>query len=348
MTVDRRRPPAILLPREVAGVINDSSTRAPDRGPVIRWLLDSDPSIRWQVMRDLLDAPEPQWQAERARVETEGWGARLLAHEDEDGQWAGGAFKPRDFDFREWREVGQPWTATVFSLSQLREFGLDPDSRRARRAVELIGANSRWDAGGQPYWQGEVEECINGRVVADGAYFGVDVAPIVDRLLGERLDDGGWNCERANGSLRSSFATTINVLEGLLEYERATGGTGASHEARKSGEEYLLERSLFRRLSTGKPADEQFLSFLHPNRWRYDVLRALDYFRSAADLTGATGDPRLGDAITRVLSRRLADGTWPLDWSLPGRVWFEVDDGAGKPSRWITLRAMRVLRWWQR
>jgi hypothetical protein len=221
-------------------------------GPVIDWLLDSDPSIRWQVMRDLLDAPEPEWTAERAKVEEEGWGARLLSYEDEDGQWAGGAFFPRDFDVREWRELGQPWTATTFSLSQLREFGLDPSSDRAQRAVELIGANSRWDHAGQPYWEGEVEECINGRTVADGAYFGVDVSSIAGRLVGERLDDGGWNCERVNGSARSSFATTINVLEGLLEHERATGGTPESRQARTSGEEFLLERSLFRRLSTGE------------------------------------------------------------------------------------------------
>jgi hypothetical protein len=315
---------------------------------VIDWLLSSDPSIRWQVMRDLLDAPEPEWTAERAKVETEGWGARLLSHEDADGQWEGGAFAPRDFDFREWQEVGQPWTATSFSLSQLREFGLDPRSGRARQAVELIGANSRWDHAGEPYWEGEVEECINGRTVADGAYFGVDISSIVEKLVGQRLEDGGWNCGRADGSVRSSFATTINVLEGLLEYERATGGTPGSREARKSGEEYLLERSLFRRLSTGEPADEQFLSFLHPSRWRYDVLRALDYFRSAAALTSAAPDPRLGEAVERVRSRRLDDGTWPLDWSLPGRVWFEVDEGAGKPSRWVTLRAMRVLRWSER
>jgi hypothetical protein len=311
------------------------------------WLLDSDPSIRWQVMRDLLDALEPEWSAERAKVQTEGWGARLLSFEDADGQWAGGAFLPSDFDAREWEEVGQPWTATTFSLSQLREFGLDPFSERAQRAVELIGANSRWDEGGQPYWEGEVEECINGRTVADGAYFGVDVSPIVERLVGERLEDGGWNCERINGSVRSSFASTINVLEGLLEYEKATGGTPESRERRRSGEEYLLERKLFRRLSTGEVADEQFLRFLHPNRWRYDVLRGLDYFWSAAAFTGAAPDPRLGEAIDHVCRRRLKEGAWPLDWSLTGRVWFDVDDGSGKPSRWVTLRAMRVLRWWE-
>jgi hypothetical protein len=297
-------------------------------------------------MRDLLDAPEAEWRAERAAVETDGWGARLFACQDEDGQWAGGAFLPRGFDYREWQETGQPWTATTFSLSQLREFGLDPASERAKRAVKLIGANSRWEHDGQPYWEGEVEECINGRTVADGAYFGVDVSAIVDRLVGERLTDGGWNCERANGSVRSSFASTINVLEGLLEYEAATGGTPASREARKSGEEYLLERNLFRRLGTGEPADERFLSLLHPNRWRYDVLRALDYFRAAATLTDAAPDPRLGEAVDHVRSRRLADGTWPLDWRLPGRVWFDMENGAGESSRWVTLRAARVLRWW--
>ena len=313
---------------------------------VIEWLIHSDPSIRWQVMSDLLDAPEAEWMAERVKVETEGWGARLLSHQDKDGQWAGGSFVPANFDSQEWREHGQPWTATTFSLSQLREFGLDPSSDRAKRTVELIGVNSRWDEGGQPYWEGEVEECINGRTVADGAYFGVDISPIVDKLVGERLNDGGWNCERINGSARSSFATTINVLEGLLEYEKSTGGTPGSHEARRTGEEFLLERNLFRRLGTGEPADEQFLRFAHPNRWRYDILRALDYFRSSAIQTGADPDPRLGEAIDHLRARRLPDGTWLLDWSPPGRVWFEVDDGQHKPSRWVTLRAMRVLRWW--
>lgn len=322
--------------------------RVTDAGSVIDWLLDSDPSIRWQVKRDVLDAPESEWRAERARVETAGWGARLLSHQDVDGQWAGGAFVPSDFDQSEWQEIGQPWTATCFSLSQLREFGLDPSSDRARRTVESIGANARWEHDGQPYWEGEVEECINGRTVADGAYFGVDVSPVVDRLVGERLDDGGWNCQRADGSVRSSFASTINVLEGLLEYERVTGGTPESRQARRSGEEYLLRRRLVRRLSTGEVADERFLSFVHPNRWRYDILRALDYFRAAATVTGAAPDPRLGEAVDHVRSRRRGDGTWPLDWRPPGRVWFDVDAAEGEPSLWVTLRAMRVLRWWGR
>ena len=202
--------------------------------PVEGWLLDpeaSDPSIRWQVMRDLLDLPEARWALERARVETEGWGARLLALEDDDGQWAGGAYFPADFVWGG-SEPGQPWTATSHSLTRLREFWLDPLSERARRMVELIGQNARWEHDGQRYWEGEVEPCINGQVVANGAYFGLDVGVLVDRLVTERLEDGGWNCEAERGSVRSSFDTTINVLEGLLEHERASGGTVASRAAR--------------------------------------------------------------------------------------------------------------------
>lgn len=316
--------------------------------PVIEWLLASDASIRWQVMRDLLDAPESQWAAERRKVETEGWGAQLLSHQDEDGQWAGGAFVPSDFKAAEWKAVGQPWTATFPSLSQLREFGLDPSSERAKRTVKLVGENSRWDEGQQPYWEGETEECINGRTVMDGSYFGADVSRIVNRLLGESLEEGGWNCERVNGSVRSSFHTTINVLEGLLEYEKATGGTAQSIAARKAGEEYLLKRHLLRRLTTGEPVDTQFLQLTHPTQWRYDVLRALDYFRdSALHARVDAPDPRLRDAIEHVRSKkRPEDGKWVLDRDLPGRVWFKVNDGPGEPSPWVTLRALRVLKWW--
>lgn len=320
-----------------------------DRTTVIEWLVDpdgSDPSIRWQVMRDLLGAEPEVWEAERAKVETDGWGAKLLSLQDEDGQWAGGAHFPADYVWGG-DEAGQPWTSTSHSLAQLREFGLDSTSERARRTVELIGANCRWEHDNQPYWEGEVEPCINGALVANGTYFGVDMTPVVDRLLTERLDDGGWNCEAENGSVRSSFDTTINVLEGLLEYERVKGSNPEIQEARSSGEEYLLQRSLFRRLSTGEPADERYLFFLHPNRWHYDVLRALDYFRASGALNGSAPDARLRETIDHVRSRRRDDGTWPLDWNPTGRTWFDVDDGQGEPSRWVTLRAMRVLDWWE-
>ncbi|GGH05631.1 squalene cyclase [Silvibacterium dinghuense] len=313
---------------------------------VLAWLLDSDPAIRWQVMHDLLEAPDAACAAERARIETEGWGARLLSLQDADGQWAGGAFVPAGFTREEWKTSGQPWTATCYSLNMLREFGLDPKSESAQRTIALVGQNCHWDEGGQPFWHGETEECINGRTVADGAYFGADISGIVARLLGEQQPDGGWNCERANGSACSSFASTLNVLEGLLAYEQATGGTAAVSAARRSGEAYLLQRHLYRRLSTGQTADERFLALLHPSRWRYDILRALDYFRAASLFSGSAPDPRLGEAIEHLRSKRRSDGKWAPDWSLPGRIWFPLDDGIGHPSRWITLRAMRVLQWW--
>ena len=325
---------------------------------VIEWLLDpmeSDPSIRWQVMRDLLTRTEAAWSEERAKVETEGWGARLLDLEDEDGQWAGGAHFPADFAWpgpetfqgpgRPWAGEGQPWTATSHVLALLREFGVDPASDRMRRSIELIGANSRWDYDNLPYWGGEVEPCINGALVANGAYFGVDVSRVVERLVGEALEDGGWNCEAEDGSVRSSFNSTINVLEGLLGYERSTGGTNESRDARRSAEEYLLRRHLLKRLGTGEPADERFLQFTHPHRWFYDVLRGLDYFRAAGTFASAGLDPRLAEPLEHLRSRRRDDGRWDLDWIPPGRTWFDIDDGPGRPSRWITLKALRVLRW---
>lgn len=317
-----------------------------DRPSVTDWLMDSDPAIRWQVMRDLLDLPEAAWGPERARVETEGWGARLLAAQDPDGQWAGGAFLPAGFSEAEWKAEGQPWTATCFTLQELRGLGLDPASASARRTAALVGQNARWDEGGQPYWEGEVEECINARTVADGVYFGVDVAPIVARLLGEVQPDGGWNCERCNGSTCSSFDTTINVLEGLLAFEKAIGATAATRAARRSGEEYLLERRLYRGRRTGAPADPDFLRLLHPNRWRHDILRGLEYFRDAALDAGTPPDPRLAEPVAILRSRQGPDGRWPLDWQMRGRAWLEPEAEPGEPSRWITLRALRVLRWW--
>jgi hypothetical protein len=318
---------------------------------VIDWLLDSDPAIRWQVLRDLVDAPEADWAAERRKVETIGWGAQLLSHQDADGQWAGGAFADVSVPFRTWKEpgVGQPWTTTCWALCDLRDYGLDPSSDSAKRTVELVGKNSKWEEGNQPFWEGEVEECINGRTVALGAYFGVDIAPIVKRLVGERLSDGAWNCERCEGSKVSSFVTTINVLEGLLEFEKGTGGTPESIAARKTGEEYLLRRHLFKRLSTGEPASDRFLQLLHPPRWHYDILRALDYFRAAAQLnTNSKPDPRLAQAIELLRSKRTANGRWALERDLEGKRWFRTDEGVGEPSRWITLKAWRILRWWDK
>jgi hypothetical protein len=305
------------------------------------WLLDSDPAIRWQVLRDLVHAPAEVIAAERASVATEGCGARLLDLLGEDGQWAGGAcFPGRSFNWRDGNQ-GQPWTATLPTLHLLSEFGIDPSSDRVRRALALVGEHCHWEHAGQRFFSGEVEPCINGRTVTLGVYFGEDMDSLVARLLGEQLEDGGWNCEVENGSVRSSFATTINVLEGLLAHERATGGSAESVAARRRGEQYLLERKLFRRKSTGEIVDPAWLQFSFPTRWHYDVLRALDYFRSVGDAP----DPRMDEAMDLLRSRRQPDGKWLLENTHPGKVHFALEDGDGRPSRWNTLRALRVLDW---
>jgi hypothetical protein len=308
---------------------------------VIDWLLEGDPAIRWQVLRDLTDASPDEVAAERERVEHEGWGARLLALEGADGLWDGGACFPAAYTGG---EPGQPWTATMHTLQTLQLFGLDPASKAARRAIPLVAEHGRWEHAGQRYFDGEVEPCINGRTIETGAHFGVDVDVIVERVLGERLADGGWNCDAENGSVRSSFDSTIDVLDGLLEHERAAGAPDAVVAARRSGEEYLLERGLFRRKSTGEVADPAYLEFAFPYYWHYDVLRALDHFRRA----GADPDPRMAEAVDVVRSKQQPDGRWLLDRIHPGRVHFDIEAGVGTPSRWNTLRALRVLDWWDR
>ena len=305
---------------------------------MIDWLLESDPSIRWQVMQDLQHRPAEEIAVERARVEREGWGARLLAHADPDGQWDGGACFPAGF---KGGEPGQPWTSTMHTLQTLQILGLPPDCDSAERFIPLIAENCRWEHDGQRYFDGEVEPCINGRTVETGVYFGADVAPVVERLLAERLGDGAWNCEAENGAIVSSIDTTINVLDGLWAYEASTASAEV-REARLEAEEYLLERSLFRGKRSGEVIHEDFVTFAFPHYWRYDILRALDYFRRSR----AEPDPRMADAVEVVRSKRQGDGRWLLDAIIPGRVWFDIETPAGSPSRWNTLRAERVLTWW--
>jgi hypothetical protein len=320
---------------------------------VIEWLLDSDPAIRWQVMRDLTDAPDEDVAEERGRVANEGWGARLLALQRQDGHWDGGLPTFTSTAAADWWHSLPParqgtlfpeWTSTAWSLMLLRNFGLDPASAVARRAVRLVREHCRWEHDGEPFFAGEVEPCINGKVVAMGAYFGENVDGIVERLLGEQMTDGGWNCEQENGSTRGSFHSTIDVLDGLLEYERATSGSPEVSAARLRGQEYFLERRMLRRLSTGDVIEPTWTQFSYPTYWHYDVLRGLDYLRAA----GAVPDKRVAEAVDLVESKRDANGRWPLENPHPGRLHFEMDEGEGRPSRWNTLRAMRVLRWYEK
>ncbi len=298
---------------------------------VIDWLMEGDPAIRWQTMGDLAGSPAEEVEAERAKVVSEGWGARLLGLQGEDGHWGGGIYSPK-------------WISTTYTLLLLRHLGIDPQAPAMRSAVDTVRNRVRWQQNPAPFFAGTGETCVTGMIVSLGGYFGVlDEAEVgLEWLLDQQLDDGGWNCRAPHNSGRSSFHTTISVLEGLGEY-RMAGGTGSDRldEVMARGEEYLLQRRMFRSLSTGEVVDTRWTLFSFPPRWHYDVLRGLEYLRWA----GRTPDPRCEEAVELVVSKRRRDGRWNLQNPHPGKVHFGMDDGAGKPSRWNTLRAMRVLEW---
>ncbi|MEV0073601.1 MULTISPECIES: squalene cyclase [unclassified Amycolatopsis] len=309
---------------------------------VLPWLLDSDPALRWQVERDLAGSPPEVWEATRARVATEGFGARLLALQDPDGQWAGGAFFPAEFQGSP--EDGQPWTATTWSLNSLRDWGLDASVLNG--TAELLARNSRWEYENLPYWDGEVDVCINSWTLSNGLWLGADVHGIARWFMEHRLVDGGWNCLWVEGAERSSVHSTLNALKALLDYEKAGGPVGSVDDARRGGEEYLLSRSLFRRLSTGEPIAPWVRHFGYPFRWFYNLLNAADYFRAAALFDGTAPDPRMAEAVEIIRTERQPDGTWLQARRHPGEVWFEIDVPGGEPSKWLTFHAMRVLDWW--
>jgi hypothetical protein len=318
---------------------------------LLDWMLDTDPALRWQVERDLAGAAPEVWQATRARIATEGYGAGLLARQDPDGQWAGGAYFPRTPDgFDDGRgedgegQEGQPWTATTWTLNTLREWGLDPAV--LTDTAERLAANSRWEYDDLPYWGGEVDCCINAFTLANGAWLGADVSELAAWFPAHQLADGGWNCEWVDGSTRSSVHSTLNTLKGLLAHETFTGGSDALRAARSAGEEYLLQRRLIYRLSTGERVGPWVDWFGYPFRWVCTALHATDYFRAAALVDGVPPDPRLADAIEIVRDARRPDGRWLQGHHYPGRVWFEVDVPVGRPSPWLTYVGTLVLAWW--
>jgi hypothetical protein len=310
--------------------------RLPDYAPRpahFKWLLDSDPSIRWQVMRDLLDASPEAVAAERSRVATEGWGAELLARQTPAGHW------------------GDPkWDlVALFSLIVLKDLGLDPASKQARKMIDRVDQRLVFPwLQNRPFLHGETEPCINGRILSVGAYFKDPNDALAKQLVREQLEDGGWNCDAVEVSMkrppskRSSFHTTICVLEGLLDYERAGPKSAAVTRARKRGENYLLERGLFRSLRTGETIDKRWFQFSYPTFWHYDVLRGLDYLRNA----GVKPDSRVHDAVEIVIKRRHQNGRWPLNFRHAEHLPIEMETQVGSASRWNSLRALRVWRWY--
>jgi len=295
----------------------------------LKWLLDSDPAIRWQVMRDLTGEAPAAVAAERSRVAIEGWGAQLLARQSPAGNWGG----PKE---------DRGLLITLYTLVVLKDLGLDPASRQARKMIDRVDQRLVFKPlNNRPFLHGETEPCINGRILAIGSYFKEPNDALANQLLGEQLEDGGWNCE-APKSRRSSFHTTICVLEGLLDHERASRKSAAVTKARERAENYLLERRMFRSLRTGEVIDKHWLRFSFPTFWHYDVLRGLDYLRNA----GLKPDSRVNDAIETVIARRHQNGRWPLNLLHPEHIPLEMETVVGSASRWNTLRALRVLRWY--
>jgi hypothetical protein len=313
----------------------------------IEWMLDSDPALKWQVERDILGLPESEWQKTRALTATDGIGARLLALQDEDGQWAGGAYFPTREDARALPyvegEKGQPYIATTWTLNSLREWGVDASA--LTDTANRLDAGCKWEYDDLPYWGGEVDCCINAFTLSNGAWLGRDMSANVQWFLDHQLEDGGWNCDWIEGAVRSSFHSTLNSLAGLLDYELRTGKNQKVADARKRAEEYLLQRRLMFRLSTGEPVGPWLNDLAYPFRWNYSIIRALNYFRDSAVFAGTEPDPRIAEAAETLAAMANENGHWVTNDRIPGQVWFDVDTPVGEESKWLTFFALRALAW---
>jgi len=322
-------------------------TASPDRGKTddaINWLLEGDPAIRWQVQQDLLRASDSSVMRERRKVAREGWGARLLAEQDPGGRWEPGVTSDKGL-------YSPKWTSTTYTMLLLRDFGLAPNNRQARKACKILLDEGIREDGGIMYglwgqWLHRGETCVTGMVLSILSYFELDddrLDIVAGNLVKQQMPDGGWNCRRPAGATHSSMNTTISVLEGLRRYELSRGsGSRKIRAAQRRGREFLLDHRLFRSHRTGNIIKSAFLKFVFPPRWHYDVLRALDYFQAV----NAPRDERLSEAIDLVKNARNEDGTWNLQYAYRGKVYFEMEP-LGQPSRWNTLRALRVLKWWE-
>jgi hypothetical protein len=299
---------------------------------VLEWLLAGDPAIRWQTERDLAGEPSEAWTASRSAVARTGWGRQILDQQDEGGTWGGGLYTPK-------------WTSTTYSLLLLRRLGLAPGNEPARAGCLRLLDDAEWVDGGVSYWSGRrlAERCVNGMVLSIASYFEIRdprVDSIAELLTDVGLRDGGWNCRDYEGATHSSFHTTISVLEGLLLWKRSSR-SNAADAAMERGHEFLLDHQLHKSHRTGSVINQAWTGFHFPPRWHYDVLRGLDHLRDAA----AAPDGRATDAIELVRSKRRSDGRWGKGSQYSGETFFALEPGR-VAGRWSTLRALRVLKWW--
>ncbi len=301
---------------------------------VTDWLMQGDPSIRFQTMRDLLDSNHREAGSEQEKVTVEGWGARLLSLQDAEGTWNGGIYSPK-------------WTSTTYTMLLLRDIGLPTWHPAALKASKILLDRGFYPDGGINYFGvlKHSETCVTGMILSILSYFGCQderIDALAEHLLGQQMADGGWNCQSYKGATHGSFNTTILVLEGLRKYEKThPQNTKEIRESQLKAREFLLIHRLYKSDKTGKAVNPSFTRFSFPPRWHYDVMRALDYFQEVK----AEHDPRMKDAIELILKKRRDDGTWPLQQRWPGRSFFDMEQ-PGKSSRWNTLRALRILKWW--
>ncbi len=302
---------------------------------ITSWILEGDPSIRWQVQRDLLDSSPAKYELERRKIAKEGWGARLLALQEPDGRWGGGLYGPK-------------WISTTYTMLTLRLLGLPPNNPQAKRACKIFLDQGFYTDGGINFFSYSLkysETCVTSMILALLAYFRYPderIHDVASYLVGQQMPDGGWNCESYKGATHASFHTTLSALEGLYEYQCAYPEQKKRiSQVRERGHEFLLAHQLYKSHRTGQVFDIKMTAMPYPPRWRYDFIRALDYFQAS----DAPRDERMSDAIELLQKKQKADGRWLMNSGMTGRKYFNLEE-AGQPSRWNTLRALRVLRWW--
>jgi hypothetical protein len=299
----------------------------------IKWLMEGDPSIRWQTMRDLLDEEPAVIRRERARTVKEGWAARLLSFREPAGLFGGGLYGPK-------------WISTTYTLLLLRRLGIPPDTGNIKISCWLLLDKGFFSDGGINYFQTMScsETCVTGMILSILGYFRYPddrTENLVSYLLREQMPDGGWNCQKYRGATHGSFHTTISVLEGLHYYKSGRDQQKPAIDASiKRAVQFLLCHRLYKSHRSGKTIDPRMTRLSFPPRWRYDIIRGLDYFQKIQ----TAYDSRMDDALEILVRKRRSDGTWPLQQRHPGRTFFEMEH-TGQPSRWNTLRALRILKW---
>lgn len=303
----------------------------------VEWLLEGDPSIRYQTLRDLHNTNVKDIQKERQKILNEGWGRRLMELQEENGTWSNALYSPK-------------WTSTFYTLLLLKRFGALNDKNIEKACRILLDKGFYKKDGGINYWKSwkQGECCVTGMLLSMLCHFQVEddhVHRMVEYLISEQMPDYGWNCERYRGAKHSSFHTTISVLEGLWEYEKEFPNSvlvKSIQEKQKEGIEFLLQHHLYKSNTTWKIVDSKMIKFSFPPRWHFDIIRCLDYFQDKK----IEKEECMFSAMDILIKKQTTDGFWKLEIEYPAKTFFKMEK-VGKESRWNTLRSLRILKWWE-